>query len=340
MPTSREIVLRRRPEGAPMPEDFALVERPLDAPAPGEVCIRTLWLSLDPYMRGRMRDVRSYAPPIPLGGVITGEVLGVVEETTVTERPVGSFVRAHAGWRTGAVLPAEATHPVDPSLAPLSTFLGVLGMPGLTAYAALCELGRPRAGETLAVAAATGPVGSLVGQLAKRLGLRTVAIVGGENKQQLARETFGFDAAVDHRSPGFAADLEAACPDGIDVYVELVVGHVLDAVLPLLNQGARIPLVGTIAHYNATDRAAGPDRLPDFLRQVLVKRLQVTGMIVTDFEHLRERFVDEVAPLVSAGTIRYLEDRVEGLEAAPAAFVRLLEGGNVGKALVRVAADA
>jgi NADPH-dependent curcumin reductase CurA len=337
---SQQIVLHRRPEGAPTADDFALVERPLDPLRPGEVRLRTLWLSLDPYMRGRMSEARSYAPPIPIGGVVTGEVVGVVEESTTAERAVGSFVRAHAGWQTRAVLPADATHQVDPSLAPLPAFLGVLGMPGLTAYAALHELGRPRAGETLVVASATGPVGSLLGQLAKRLGLRTVAIVGGADKQRLARETFGFDAAVDHRSPSFAADLGAACPQGIDVYVELVVGHVLDAVLPLLNQNARVPVVGTIAHYNATSAPAGPDRLPGFMRQVLVKRLRVEGMIVTDFEQLRERFVGEVAPLLAAGTIRALEDRVDGLAAAPAAFVRLLEGGNVGKALVRVAADA
>ncbi len=340
MPTSCQIVLRRRPRGAPTADDFAVVETPLPEPGPDEVRLRTLWLSLDPYMRGRMSEGPSYAASIPLGGVISGEVIGVIEASSVADRPVGSYVRAHAGWQTAAVLPAHATQPVDPALAPLSAYLGVLGMPGLTAYAGLLELGKPQPGETLVVAAATGPVGSLVGQLAKRRGLRTVGIAGGAEKAALARNRFGFDVALDHRSPTFERDLGAACPDGVDVYVELVGGRVLDAVLPLLNVHARVPVIGTIAHYNATALPAGPDRVPWLMRQILVKRLRIDGLIVWDFEHLRPQFVTEVADLIATNELRYLEDVSEGLEAAPGAFIALLNGGNRGKALVRVAADA
>lgn len=339
MTMNRQVTLRRRPEGRPCPDDFAVIDVPIAEPGPGEVRLRTLWLSLDPYMRGRMADGPSYAQPVPLGGVITGEVVGRVEASSAPDRPVGAYVRGHGGWQSHPVMPAEVTHLVDPSLAPLPAYLGVLGMPGLTAYAGLLELGRPKAGETLVVAAATGPVGSLTGQLAKGLGLRTVGVVGGPEKVRLAKDTFGFDVALDHRSPTFAEDLAAACPNGVDVYVELVGGHVLAAVLPLLNQHARMPVIGTIAHYNAASPPPGPDRLPALMRLVLVKRLRIEGMIVLDFEHLRERFVAEVAPQLRSGAIRYLEDVTEGLEAAPAAFIGLLEGGNRGKALVRVGGD-
>ena len=339
MPISRQVILRRRPQGRPTPDDFAIVDVPAPPLGPGEVRLRTLWLSLDPYMRGRMADAPSYAQPVPLGSVMTGEVVGRVEASSDCARPVGAYVRGHGGWQTHPVLPAAATHLVDPTLAPLPRHLGVLGMPGLTAYAGVRELGRPRPGETFVVAAATGPVGSLAGQLARGQGARTVAIAGGAEKVRLAREDFGFDVALDHRSPSFADDLAAACPEGIDVCLELVGGHVLDAVLPLLNVHARVPVIGTVAHYNATALPAGPDRLPWLMRQVLIKRLRVEGLIVWDFEHLREPFVAEVAAGLRDGSLRYLEDVVEGLEAAPAALVGLLEGANRGKVVVRVAAE-
>ncbi len=339
MTTTRRIVLRRRPQGAPVAEDFELTQARLEPPGAGEVRLRTLWLSLDPYMRGRMNDGPSYATPVALGAVMPGETIAVVEVSNAADRPVGTLVRAHAGWQTHAVLPAASTHPVDADLAPPQAFLGVLGMPGLTAYAGLVELGRPQAGETLVVAAATGPVGSLVGQLARRAGLRTVGVAGGAEKARLARETFGFDVALDHKGADFEAALADACPDGVDVYVELVGGRVLDAMLPHLNVHARVPVIGTVAHYNATGLPGGADRLPWLMRQVLVKRLAVQGLIVWDYEHLRERFVGEVAGLIRSGEVRYLEDVTDGLENAPAAFIGLLRGANRGKALVEVAAD-
>ncbi|MEO1091300.1 MAG: NADP-dependent oxidoreductase [Pseudomonadota bacterium] len=337
MTSNQQVVMRQRPHGKPSAADFDLVERPTPAPGPGEVLVETAWLSLDPYMRGRMAAGPSYASPLEPGDVITGEVVGRVSQSCVPDIPAGSFVRAPSGWQSHAVHAASAVHVVDPGKAPLSAYLGVLGMPGLTAYAGLHELGRPKASETLVVAAATGPVGSLVGQLAKRLGVRTVGIAGGADKVEMLAETFGFDVALDHRSANFDKALRAACPGGVDVYVELVGGHVFDAVLPLLNVHARIPVIGTVAHYNATESAPGPDRMPMLMRQILVKRLAVEGLIVWDFEHLRPRFVDEMAALIRVGAIRYVEDVTEGLAAAPEAFIGLLEGANRGKALVRVA---
>jgi NADPH-dependent curcumin reductase CurA len=338
-PACTQIRLRARPRGAPSLDDFEIARTDVAAPGPGQVRVRTLWLSLDPYMRGRMNDGPSYASPVALGDVMTGEVVGRVEASRAEAVPAGTLVRAPSGWQTHAIHEAAAVTPLPALDVPPQTHLGVLGMPGLTAYAALFELGRPRAGETLVVAAATGPVGSLTGQLARRHGLRTVGIAGGPEKAGWLTERLGFDAGLDHRAATFADDLRAACPDGVDVYVELVGGHVLEAVRPLLNTPARVPVVGTVAHYNASAAPARPDRLPGFMREVLVKRLSVQGLIVWDYAHLSSRFLAEVAPLVRRGDIHYLEDVVDGLDAAPAAFIGLLEGRNRGKLLVRVAAD-
>lgn len=339
-PVSTQIRLRARPQEAPRLDDFEVARVDVPTPGPGEVLIETLWLSLDPYMRGRMNDGPSYAPPVGLGEVMTGEVVGRIAAGEAAGLALGALVRAPSGWQTHAVLAADAVIPLPELGVPPQTHLGVLGMPGLTAYAGLTELGRPQPGETLVVAAATGPVGSLVGQLAKRRGLRAVGIAGGAEKAGWLTEVFGFDAGLDHRAAGFAEALAAACPDGVDVYVELVGGHVLAAVRPLLNTHARMPVIGTVAHYNAASAAGGGDALPPFMREVLVKRLAVEGLIVWDYAHLQAHFLDEVAPLVRSGEIRYLEDVVDGLDAAPAAFIGMLEGRNRGKLLVRVAADA
>lgn len=333
------IVLRRRPNGAPVADDFEHVRTPVPEPGPGEVRVETHWLSLDPYMRGRMNDGPSYAKPVGIGEVMTGEVVGRVTASRAQGVAEGTLVRAHAGWQTHAVLRASAVRPLDAMGLPPRLFLGVLGMPGLTAYAGVMELGRPKAGETLVVAAATGPVGSLAGQLAKRSGLRAVGIAGGPEKTAMLTGAFGFDAGLDHREPDLAARLREACPEGVDIYVELVGGAVLRAVRPLLNTHARMPVIGTIAHYNATAAPEGTDRLPGFMREVLTKRLSVQGLIVSDFEHLRERFTSEVAPLVRRGAIHCLEDVVDGLDAAPRAFIGLLDGHNRGKLLVNVAPD-
>jgi hypothetical protein len=339
-PACTQIRLRQRPDGPPRLDDFEVARVDVADPAPGEVRLETLWLSLDPYMRGRMNDGPSYARPVGLGEVMTGEVVARVEASAADGLAVGTLVRAPVGWQTHAVLPAAEVTALPELGVPPQTHLGVLGMPGLTAYAGLLELGRPEAGETLVVAAATGPVGSLAGQLAKRRGVRTVGIAGGAQKVGWLGDVFGFDVALDHRADGFADALVRACPDGVDIYLELVGGDVAAAVRPLLNTHARIPVIGTVAHYNAAVPPAGPDRLPGFMRDVLVRRLAVQGLIVWDYAHLRARFLAEVAPLVRAGEIRYIEDVVDGLDAAPAAFIGMLDGRNRGKLLVRVAADA
>jgi NADPH-dependent curcumin reductase CurA len=339
-PACTQIRLRDRPRGAPRLDDFEMARVDVPDPDAGEVRVKTLWLSLDPYMRGRMNDGPSYARPVALGEVMTGEVIGRIEASRADGLEPGTLVRAPSGWQTHALHAADAVTPLADLGVPPQAHLGVLGMPGLTAYAGLVELGRPQPGETLVVAAATGPVGSLAGQLARRRGLRAVGVAGGAEKAGWLTEVFGFDAGLDHRADTFADALAAACPDGVDIYVELVGGHVLAAVRPLLNTHARMPVIGTVAHYNTATPPAGPDHLPLFMREVLVKRLRVEGLIVWDYAHLRGCFVDEVAPLVHSGEIRYLEDVVDGLDAAPAAFIGMLEGRNRGKLLVRVAADA
>ncbi len=333
------ILLRRRPTGAPVLDDFQFDRTALPEPCTGEVRVRTLWLSLDPYMRGRMNDAPSYAPPVALGDVMTGEVVGRIDASRAPDLPEGTLVRAPVGWQSHAVLPATAVPPLDPLGLPPQLFLGVLGMPGLTAYAGVLELGRPKNGETLVVAAATGPVGSLAGQLAKRYGLRTVGIAGGPDKATLLTDLFGFDLGLDHRAPDLADRLRAACPDGVDIYVELVGGTVFAAVRPLLNTHARVPVIGTIAHYNTAATQDGPDRLPLFMREILTKRLAVQGLIVWDYAHLHERFLSEIVPLVRNQEINYLEDVIDGLDEAPRAFIGLLEGRNRGKLVVRVAED-
>lgn len=337
MTINNRIVLASRPEGAPTPENFRLEQAPVAAPGEGEVLVRTAFLSLDPYMRGRMSTAKSYAAPIGIGEVMGGEVVGHVVESRDPHFKPGDAVRAYSGWQEYAVLPGRTLAPVDESIAPLSTYLGVLGMPGFTAWAGLRHIGKPKKGETLAVAAATGPVGSVVGQLARLAGARAVGIAGGPEKTAFLRE-LGFDAAVDHRAPDFRDALKAACPDGIDVYFENVGGAVFAAVLPLLNQYARLPICGLIAEYNATGQPLdGPDRLPLFMRTVLVKSLTVRGFIQLEFAGERGEFEREMAAHLREGRIRYREDVTAGLEHAPAAFIGLLEGRNFGKALVRVA---
>jgi len=335
-----QIRLRRRPTGSPQPDDFELARVEIGDPGPGEVRVKTLWLSLDPYMRGRMNDGPSYARPVGLGEVMTGEVVGRVEASRVDGVAEGTLVRAPSGWQTHAIHSAGAVTPLPELGVPPQTHLGVLGMPGLTAYAGLFELGQPQPGETFLVAAATGPVGSLAGQFARRRGLRTIGVAGGAEKVRWLAERFGFEIGLDHRADDFEDRLAKAVREsGVDIYMELVGGRVLEAVRPHLNVHARIPVIGTVAHYNAAAPVPGPDRLPGFMRDVLVKRLSVRGMIVWDFEHVRERFLAEVAPLVRSGDIHYLEDVVEGIDGAPAAFIGLLEGRNRGKLVVRVATD-
>ena len=334
--SNRKIVLASRPEGVPQPSNFRLEESPAPEPRDGELLLRTLWLSLDPYMRGRMSAARSYAKPVEVGEPMVGGTVNEVVESRHPEFKPGDIVLGYAGWQDYAVSNGAGLRKLDARRAPISTALGVLGMPGMTAYTGLLTIGQPKPGETVVVAAATGPVGSLVGQIAKIKGCRAVGIAGGKDKCRYLVDELGFDAAVDHRSKNFPDELRQACPKGIDVYFENVGGAVWEAVSPLLNDFARIPVCGLIAQYNMTELPGGPDRTPQLFRQVLTKRLTIRGFIVSDFASQAEAFARDVSAWLGQGEIKYKEDVVEGLENAPQAFVGLLQGKNFGKLLVRV----
>ena len=336
-PVVKQIVLASRPKGLPTRDNFRLEEVPMSELPQGGLLLRVLYLSLDPYMRGRMDDRKSYAKPVGVGEVMTGESVCEVIASDQAGYAVGDIVLAYTGWRTHAASAGAALRKLNPAVAPITTGLGVLGMPGFTAYAGLNLIGKPKPGETVVVAAASGPVGSLVGQLAKISGAKAVGIAGGPEKCRSVLEEFHFDAAVDHRAPDFAEKLAAACPNGIDVYFENVGGAVWQAVLPLLNTFARVPVCGLIAQYNATGPAPGPNLLPATMRAVLSKSLTLRGYINYEFaaEHYAA-FLRTVGAAVADGRIRYREDITNGFENAPAAFIGMLEGRNFGKALVRV----
>jgi len=334
---ARRIVLASRPTGEPTPQNFRSEDVPLPKPGPGQVLLRTLWLSLDPYMRGRMSEGPSYAAPVGIGETMVG---GTVNEVIASNNPdfaVRDIVLAHTGWQTHALSDGKGLRKVDPKLAPISTAVGILGMPGMTAYMGLLEIGKPQSGETVVVAAASGPVGSLVGQIAKIKGARAVGIAGGAKKCAYVKDELGFDDCVDHRAGDFPERLAAACPKGIDVYFENVSGAVFDAVLPLFNPFARVPVCGLISQYSATGLPPGPNRLPVLMRAVLTKRLTIRGFIVSDFAAKQSEFLRDVSAWLKEGRIKYREDVVDGLERAPAAFIGLLKGENFGKMLVRVA---
>jgi NADPH-dependent curcumin reductase len=341
MPTrmNRQIVLAARPHGEPKETDLRFEETAAPEPSSGQMLLHTLYLSLDPYMRGRMSAGPSYAAATEIGEVMGGGTVCRVEASHINNFAVGDIVEAYTGWQDYALSDGRGVRKLDPTLAPITTALGVLGMPGLTAWTGLMNIGQPKGGETLVVAAASGAVGSVVGQLAKLKGCRAVGIAGGEKKCQYVVNELGFDACVDHRRSDFAEALKAACPKGIDINFENVGGAVLDAVLPLLNTFARVPLCGLIAHYNATELPGGVDRVPLLMRQVLTKRLTVRGFIVFDFASQQPEFLAEVGPLVRDGRIKYREDIVDGLEKAPRALIGLLRGENFGKVIVRVSSE-
>ena len=335
--TARRIVLASRPVGEPKPSDFRLEEFPVPAPGAGEVLLRTLWLSLDPYMRGRMSDAPSYAAPVGIGEVMEAGTVSEVAASNNDKFAKGDIVLSRAGWQTHALSNGSGLRKLDPALAPVSTALGVLGMPGMTAYSGLLEIGQPKAGETVVVSAASGAVGSVVGQIAKIKGARAVGIAGGPDKCRYVTQELGFDDCVDHRAADFAEKLKASCPKGIDVYFENVGGPVAEAVFPLLNTFARIPVCGLIAQYSATELPAGPNRVPQLFRAVLTKRLTIRGFIVTDFAAKHADFLRDVSAWIKEGRIKYREDIAEGIENAPSAFMGLLKGKNFGKQLVRIA---
>jgi hypothetical protein len=333
---NRRIVLAAHPRGIPAPTDFRLEETPVPVPQDGQVLLRTEWLSLDPYMRNLMEKVGpGYAEPVPLNGTMVG---GTVNRIVASRHPrfkAGDLVLGAAGWQGYALSDGSNLMPVG-GLARPSLALGALGMPGFTAYVGLLDIGAPRAGETVVVAAATGAVGSMVGQIAKIKGARVVGIAGGTDKCRYAVEELGFDACVDHRDPRFAERLAAACPDGIDVYFENVGGAVFDAVQPLLNLNARVPVCGFISHYNGA-AMDGPDRLPAWMATLLAKRIRMQGFIILDHYATRfDAFRDDMSAWLAAGSIKVREHVVDGLENAPAAFIGLQEGRNFGKLVVRV----
>jgi NADPH-dependent curcumin reductase CurA len=338
---NRRILLAARPHGRPTPQDVGLDEADVPEPAEGQVLLRTPYLSLDPCMRNLMMDEGGtrYAPAVPLGAPMVG---GTVNRVVASRHPgfhVGELVLGNAGWQDYALSDGMDLAPLGDMARP-SLALGALGMPAFTTDVGLLDIAQPKPGETVVMAAATGAVGSVVGQIARLKGARVVGIVGGADKCRHAVEQLGFDACLDRRAPRLAERLAAACPDGIDVYFENVGGEVLDAVLPLLNEHARVPVCGFIAHYNDDAPMAGPDLRPALLAAVLQRRIRMQGFIILDHYASRfDTFRREMGAWIAEGRVQPLEDVVDGLERAPAAFIGLLQGHNFGKLVVRVAGD-
>jgi NADPH-dependent curcumin reductase CurA len=336
---NRQIALRSRPIGAPTAANFELKQTSVSSPAAGQVLLRSLYLSLDPYMRGRMSEAKSYAAPVALGEVMLGATVSRVLSSQHPDYAEGELVLAYSGWQDYAISDGTGLSKLG-SMARPSLALGALGMPGFTAYMGLLDIGLPKAGETVVVAAASGAVGSIVGQIAKLKGCYVVGIAGGADKCRSVVEELGFDVCIDHRSADFKQQLAAACPKGIDVYFENVGGAVFDAVLPLLNAAARIPVCGLIANYNDTALPEGPDRLGLLARTILTKRIKMQGFIIfDDYGHRYPEFFAQMSSWLQAGQIKFREDIVAGLEQAPQAFIGLLEGKNFGKLIVQIASD-
>jgi len=332
---NRQILLASRPQGAPVPDDFRMVEAALPEPGEGEVLVRHRFLSLDPYQRGRMDDAKSYAKPVALGEVMECAAVGQVEASRDARFKPGDWVLGGFGWQAFSCRPGKLLIALDPTEAPPSTALGVLGMPGLTAWVGLEDIGQPKAGETLVVSAASGAVGQVVGQLGKIRGARVVGIAGGKAKGEFVTGTLGFDAAVDHRGD-LDAQLDAACPAGIDVYWENVGGAVQAAVFPRFNDFGRMVMCGMVAQYNTASGAAATGAAPGpNLGPVVRKRLRIQGFIVNDTGWPRyARFRAEMLGHIAAGRMHWREDVAQGLAAAPAAFIGMLEGRNFGKQVV------
>jgi NADPH-dependent curcumin reductase len=335
--TYRRIVLAARPKATADLDCFRLETVAIGAPRTGEVLLRTLWLSLDPYMRGRMSDAPSYAAPVAIGDVMTGQTVARVEKSQVENFREGDLVLAQSGWQEFAISDGAGLVKLPSDLESPSLALGVLGMPGLTAYVGLLDIGMPQPKETVVVAAATGAVGSVVGQIAKLKGCRVVGVAGGEEKCAWAVQHLGFDACIDHRADALNERLAAACPNGIDVYFENVGGRVFRAVLPLINEHARIPVCGLISQYNEAPEPSQGQSVPALMRTILVKRVSMRGFIISDvYEQRRPEFLKSMSSWLREGKIKYREDVVQGLENAPRAFLGLLAGRNFGKLVVRV----
>ena len=333
---NRRIVLARRPQGAPSAQDFRLEAQPVPVPGAGQVLLRTRYLSLDPYMRGRMNEARSYVAPVAIGAPMVGQTVSVVQASNLSGFTAGDLVLANVGWQDYGLSDGSDLVRIDAAMPRPSYALGVLGMPGLTAYVGLLDIGQPRAGETVVVAAATGAVGSVVGQIARIKGCRAIGVAGGREKCEYALKTLGFDECLDHREAELAQRLAAACPNGIDVYFESVGGAVLGAVLPLLNIGARVPVCGLIAWYNLDKLPEGVDRTPQLLSTVLRQRIKVQGFIIFDHYHRVPAFQQDMSGWLREGRVSYREQVIDGLENAPRGLMGMLRGENFGKLIVRV----
>lgn len=331
--TSREVHLVARPQGWPVPGDFAVREVEVPEPGRGQVLVRNLYFSVDPYMRGRMNDVKSYEPPFQLDQVMDGRAVGRVVASAADGVGVGEHVRHPLGWREYAVVDADQVVKVDPSTAPLSAYLGVLGMPGLTAYAGLVEVARLDKGDVVFVSGAAGAVGSEAGQIARLRGAsRVIGSAGSADKVRMLVEDFGFDAAFNYHDGPVREQLLRAAPDGIDVYFDNVGGEHLEAALEAMHEHGRVVMCGMISQYNATEPPAAPRNL--FL--AISKRLRLDGMLVRDHVALEPRFVEEVSAWIKSGGLKYRETHRDGIDNAVAAFLGMLRGENTGKMIVRL----
>jgi NADPH-dependent curcumin reductase CurA len=340
---NRQVLLAARPVGVPKDSDFTVVDADIPEPGPGEMLLRTIYLSLDPYMRLRMNPT-SHLLPFEIGKPLGGAAACVVVKSNLPDYKPGECVAALTGWTTYAVSDGKGMlgrplAKLDPKRAPLTIAIWAMGSPGLTAYKGLLAVGQPKEGETVVVSGAAGAVGSLVGQIAKLRGCRVVGIAGGPRKCAYVTDDLGFDAAVDYKAGALGSTLAAACPKGVDIYYENVGGAVFDAVLPLLNNFARVPVCGNVAEYNVVEQRVGPDKMPGLMLAILGKRLRLQGFVVSDFMSDMQDFVRDMGAWLAEGKIRCRVDVAEGLENAPRAFQRMLKAENFGKPLVRVSPD-
>ncbi len=335
--TNRQVLLAARPLGFPKESDFKIEDSPVPPLLQGEVLIRVIFLSVDPYMRGRMSAAKSYAKPVEIGEVMTGGAVGVIVASESDTFPIGTYVVGDLGWQQFAIRNPAQLRRFDPSLAPLSTSLGVLGMTGLTAYFGLLDIGQLKDGETVLVSGAAGAVGSIVGQIAKLKSCRVVGIAGTDHKVDFLLKELGFDAAFNYKSTkDYTAKLEQLCPSGIDVYFDNVGGEITDAAIPLLNIHARIPVCGQISQYNLEK----PELAPRWMHQLIIKRAKVHGFLISDFAAQFPKALSDLAAWYKAGKLKFPEQIAEGgIDAAPAAFIGMLHGENLGKQLVRISSS-
>ena len=332
---NQRVALAARPVGYPKESDFSIVEEPIPEIRDGQVLVRILWLSLDPYERGRMNEAQTYASSVPIGGTMVGGTVGRVVSSRRDDLPVGEYVEGSLGWQAYAVSEGHNLRRVDHGVAPISTALGVLGMPGLTAYFGLFEVGRPEPGDTVVVSAASGAVGAVAGQLAKIAGCRVVGIAGTQQKIDYIVDELGFDSGVSYKGPGFRGDLAAACPEGVDVYFDNVGGDVTDAVIDLMADRGRVALCGQISQYNLAEPEMGPRNL----RSLVGKQVRIEGFLVSRFAGGAEVARRRLTQWVLDGKLKYREDVVEGLTNAPRALIGMMHGGNFGKLLVKVSEE-